>query len=105
VILKKVIVVGALVLSSALGGLVGLGGPAEAAASSYCKDSTCSLASAPYTQYIYFEMPRYTSVQMLCWTSTQYWHGTAKWFKVWTPYGTGFMNANQVGGQTIVGRC
>jgi hypothetical protein len=50
-------------------------------------------------------MPRGTAVRMLCWTSTQYWNGTAKWFKVSTPYGTGYMNANQVSNQSIVGRC
>jgi hypothetical protein len=42
---------------------------------------------------------------MICWTSAQHWNGTAKWFKVSTMYGTGFMNANQVGAQTVVGRC
>lgn len=78
---------------------------AEAAGSSYCNSSTCSLASGPYTNYIYFEMPRYTPVQMICWRSTQYWNGTAKWFKVSTRYGNGWMNANQVSNQSIVPAC
>lgn len=44
-------------------------------------------------------------MHMLCWTSTQYWNGSPKRFKVSSPYGIGHMNANQVGAQTIVGRC
>lgn len=103
--LKKQLAAATLVVAG-VAGTVGLsGGVAEAAGSSYCNSSTCSLAAAPYTGYIYFQMPRYTPVRMLCWTSTQYWNGTAKWFKVSSIYGTGYMNANQVGNQSIVGRC
>lgn len=80
-------------------------GSAEAAGSSYCNSSTCSLASGPNTNYIYFEMPRNTPVTMICWRSTQYWNGTAKWFKVSTVYGTGWMNASQVGNQSVVRAC
>lgn len=90
---------------TALLGTVGVTEGTASAATSYCRNSTCSLASQPYTRFIYFEMPRATPVRMICWTSTQYWNGTAKWFKVSTIYGTGYMNANQVGGQTVVGRC
>ena len=93
-----------LTLAASLGAsAVGLGAnPAQAVGSSYCNSSTCSLATAPSTQYIYFEMPRATPVRMICWRSTQYWNGTAKWFKVSSIYGTGWMNANQVSNQSIV---
>jgi hypothetical protein len=102
--LRKQVAAAALVIGAAVAGMAA-GGPAGAAGPSYCNSSSCSLAAQPYTGYIYFEMPRATPVTMICWTSTQYWNGTAKWFRVSTMYGTGYMNANQVGNQTIVGRC
>ena len=102
--LRRCAVATALTIAAGIGGVAGADS-ALAAGPSYCNSSTCSLASRPYTSNIYFEMPRGTAVRMLCWTSTQYWNGTAKWFKVSTPYGTGYMNANQVSNQSIVGRC
>lgn len=104
--MKRTLAMLGLVASIGFGSVAGPGvDSAGAAGTSYCNSSTCALAAAPYTSHIYFEMPRWTPVRMLCWTSTQYWNGTAKWFKVSTPYGTGFMNANQVSNQSIVGRC
>jgi hypothetical protein len=79
--------------------------PAAAAAASYCKSSSCDLASQPYTGYIYFEMPRLTALTMICWTDTQWYDGTNRWFKVKSIYGTGYTSANEVGNQARVGHC
>ena len=76
-----------------------------AASTSYCKSSSCDLASAPNTGYIYFEMPRWTPLRMICWTDTQWYDGTNRWFKVSSIYGVGYTSANEVGGQTRVGHC
>ena len=56
---------------------------------------------------IYFEMPRNTKVTMRCWTDSQWFNGTNRWFKVDTVYGPGYgyMIATQVSSQTRVGRC
>ena len=101
----------------ALAGLVALvslgamAGPAGAATgTSYCNASSCTLSGNASTGQAYFEMPRGTPVRMICWVGNgQYWNGTAKWFKVEAgvngSYGIGWMNANQVARQTVVGRC
>lgn len=78
---------------------------ASAYGPSYCNTSTCSLSVSPDTGGIYFEMPRLTPVSMVCWTDSQWWDGTNRWFKVNTVYGQGYMNANQVSNQTSVGHC
>lgn len=86
--------------------LVAFTAPASASASaSYCNSSTCSLSGSPSTGQIYFEMPRYTPVTMLCWTDNQWWNGTNRWFKVNSQYGRGYMIATQVSNQTRVGHC
>ena len=72
---------------------------------SYCNASSCDLASGPNSAYIYFEMPRSTPLSMLCWTDTQWYDGTNRWFKVSSIYGTGYTSANEVGHQTSVGHC
>jgi hypothetical protein len=76
---------------------------ATAAQASYCNSSTCSLSGGPTSSQIYFEMPRNTSVSMICWTDNQWFRGTNRWFKVNTIYGRGYMIATQVSSQTWVG--
>jgi hypothetical protein len=76
-----------------------------AASTSYCQASSCDLAAQPYTGYIYFEMPRWTGLTMICWTDTQWFDGSNRWFKVSSIYGVGYTPANEVGGQTRVGHC
>ena len=49
-------------------------------------------------------------VQMTCWTSTQYYDGSAKWFHIQDesyPYADGYVPANSVAAstQSIVGHC
>jgi hypothetical protein len=61
--------------------------PAAAYGPSYCNSSSCSLSHWPNTAGIYFEMPRYTGVSMICWTDAQWYMGTNRWFKVNTIYG------------------
>jgi hypothetical protein len=78
---------------------------ASAYGPSYCNTSSCSLSVSPNTWGIYFEMPRLTSVSMICWTDSQWWDGTNRWFKVNSLYGQGYMIANQVSNQTSVGHC
>ncbi|MCH0558563.1 MULTISPECIES: hypothetical protein [Streptomyces] len=78
---------------------------ASAYGPSYCNSSTCDLSVSPSTGGIYFEMPRYTAVSMICWTDNQWYDGTNRWFKVNTVYGQGYMIANQVSNQTRVGHC
>lgn len=78
---------------------------ASAAQASYCNRSTCSLSAGPTTGQIYFEMPRNTSVSMICWTDNQWYFGTNRWFKVNSIYGRGYMIATQVSNQTRVGHC
>ena len=75
------------------------------ASTSYCAASSCDLAAQPSTGYIYFEMPRLTSLKMICWTDTQWFDGSNRWFKVSSIYGTGYTPANEVGAQTKVGHC
>jgi hypothetical protein len=88
-----------------LGVGVGVAPNALAYGPSYCNASTCSLSNSANTGGIYFEMPRYTPVTMLCWTDSQWWNGTNRWFKVDSQYGRGYMIATQVAKQTVVGRC
>jgi hypothetical protein len=72
---------------------------------SYCNSSSCDLASAPYSGDIYFEMPDLTPLTMICWTDTQWFDGSNRWFKVSSIYGVGYTPANEVGHQTRVGHC
>ena len=95
--LRRVLV--AAVAAAALSAAV-MASTASAYGPSYCNRSTCSLASGPYTGSIYFEMPRGTAESMVCWTDTQWFAGTNRWFKVRTIYGTGFTSANMVSNQT-----
>src|SRR5262245_32156363 len=99
----------ALTLMMAVGGVALSETPANAVvASSWCRYSSCSVYSAPNLSYYIMEIPKATPIYMQCWIGNgPYVNGTAKWFKVWTPY-TGYnywMNANSVSGQTTVGRC
>ncbi len=50
-------------------------------------------------------MPRSTALTMICWTDTQWFDGSNRWFKVSSIYGTGYTPANEVGNQTRVGHC
>ncbi len=79
--------------------------PAQAFGPSYCNSSTCSLSNTSNTGGIYFEMPRSTPVTMRCWTDSQWWNGTNRWFQVDSVFGRGYMIATQVSNQTRVGRC
>ena len=81
--------------------------PALAYSPSYCSASSCLTSTTSSTSGYFFDMPRGTKVTMVCWTDSQWWNGTNRWFKVNDIYGTGtnWMNANQVGGQTSVGHC
>jgi hypothetical protein len=72
---------------------------------SYCNSTTCDLAAQPYWGYIYFEMPRLTPLTMICWTDTQWFDGSNRWFKASSIYGIGYTPANEVGNQTRVGHC
>jgi hypothetical protein len=84
----------------------GLGlAPDASAATPICVRSTCDLSGAPNTSQIYFEMPRLTPVTMLCWTDTQYYLGTVRWFKISTMYGTGFTSASEIWPQITVRHC
>lgn len=78
---------------------------ASAYGPSYCNRSSCDLAASPSTGTIYFQMPRNTAETMICWTDTEWYLGTNRWFKIATIYGTGFTNANEVSNQTRVGHC
>jgi hypothetical protein len=78
---------------------------ATAAQASYCNSVTCSLSAGPTSNRIYFEMPRYTWVSMICWTDNQWYRGTNRWFNVATIYGRGYMIATQVSSQIRVGHC
>jgi hypothetical protein len=95
----------AAIAAAAAASTVVMGAQPAAAGTSYCKSSSCDLATQPYTEYIYFEMPQGTSLTMLCWTDTQWYDGTNRWFKVSSIYGVGYTSANEVGGQTTVGHC
>ncbi|SDH59269.1 hypothetical protein SAMN05216553_1328 [Lentzea fradiae] len=83
----------------------GFATPALAYGPSYCNKSTCSLSSSANSSGIYFEMPRLTSVTMKCWTDSQWWNGTNRWFKIDSMYGQGYLIATQVSSQTTVGHC
>jgi hypothetical protein len=72
---------------------------------SYCNSSSCDLATGPNSGDIYFEMPRLTSLSMICWTDSQWFHGSNRWFKASSIYGTGYTPANEVGNQARVGHC
>jgi hypothetical protein len=85
--------------------LIGFAPQALAYGPSYCNSSTCSLSATSNTSGIYFEMPRLTAVTMRCWTDSQWWNGTNRWFKVDSGYGQGYMIATQVSNQTTVGHC
>jgi hypothetical protein len=84
---------------------IGLAPPALAYGPSYCNTSTCSLSNSANTSGFFFEMPRLTKVSMLCWTDSQWWNGTNRWFKVDSIYGQGYLIATQVSSQTTVGHC
>ena len=79
--------------------------PAVLFGPSYCNSSSCDLSNAPNSGEIYFEMPRSTALTMICWTDTQWFDGSNRWFKVSSIYGTGYTPANEVGNQTRVGHC
>ena len=98
--------VAAVVVAAAVAGAVMTSAPvASAFGPSYCNRSSCDLASKPSTGTIYFQMPRATAMTMICWTDTQWYLGTNRWFKVSTPYGDGYTSANEVSNQTRVGHC
>ncbi len=99
-------------LSAAMATVVGvvslmlLGTPnALAYGPSYCKAPGCDLSGAPNTGQIFFSMPGGTPLTMLCWTDSQWYNGTNRWFKVSSQYPTGYVIATQVGAQTTVGHC
>lgn len=95
----------AIAAAALVAGLAFTAEPAQAFGPSYCNASTCSLSISANTGGIYFEMPRLTKVTMICWTDSQWWNGTNRWFKVDTVYGRGYMIATQVSNQTKVGHC
>jgi len=85
--------------------MAGFATPALAYGPSYCNKSTCSLSNSANTSGIFFEMPKLTPVTMKCWTDSQWWNGTNRWFKVDSQYGLGYLIATQVSSQTTVGHC
>jgi uncharacterized protein YraI len=56
-------------------------------------------------------MPNGTGVTMLCWIDSQWVsppasdYGSARWFRLSTPWGTGYTHSSLVEGQTAVGHC
>jgi len=56
-------------------------------------------------------MPNGTGVTMLCWVDSQYVsppasdYGSARWFRLSTPYGVGYTHSSLVEGQTSVPAC
>lgn len=103
-------VAGALALSASILGPAqaatpGAGTQARTYGPSYCNASSCSLSNGSSTSQIYTEIPRGTGISMLCWTDSQYWNGTNRWFRVDTLYGPGYVIATQVSNQTRVGHC
>jgi hypothetical protein len=49
-----------------------------------------------------------TTVRMICWTGGVWQDGTGKWFRIQSnsyPFTVGYVPANAVSNQTIVGRC
>ena len=94
--------VGALALTGAAAAVTA---PAAMAGQPYCNSSTCSLSGAPNSGPIFYEMPRYTPVTMVCWTDAQWWRGTNRWFRVQTKYGNGWMIATQVSSQVSTPHC
>jgi len=98
--------VAAATVATAITGAVTAFAPAASAfGPSYCNRSTCDLAAGPSTGTIYFQMPRATPESMICWTDTEWYLGTNRWFKISTVYGTGYTNANEVSNQTSVRHC
>jgi hypothetical protein len=87
------------------GAMIAVAPQALAFGPSFCNSSGCSLSAQPNTAGIFFEMPRNTAVTMVCWTDSQWFNGTNRWFKVNSIYGTGYMIATQVSNQTKVGHC
>lgn len=100
---KTAITAGAVVVAAGMA--VAAAPVALAYGPSYCNRSSCDLASGPNTSSIYFQMPQGTAESMMCWTDTQVYLGTPRWFKISTVYGTGYTNANEVSNQTSVGHC
>jgi len=97
----------ALLMSSV--GLVGRGAISAQASGTSVMVQTETLHYAPTTASggvwsAYSGKP----VQMECWTHGQYYDGGAKWFYVedlYYPFPSGYVPANSVGHQTIVGLC
>jgi hypothetical protein len=48
-----------------------------------------------------------TAVQMKCWEDANWYDGTNRWFIVWAPSvgAMGWVSANMVSNQTVVGHC
>lgn len=94
-------------VSGIVGGVTATATPAQAA-SSYMTTSWTPWTS-PWSQGSqYWTVKAGTSVTMRCWTTGATRLNTAKWFYITSnayPYTRGYVPANAVGAQTIVGHC
>lgn len=82
----------------------------EASASSpSVMTSSWTPQETPYVQGPYYwTVAKGTSVTMQCWTTGPSKIGTAKWFYIASnayPFTTGYVPANAVGRQSVVGHC
>jgi len=81
---------------------------AGASSPSYMTTSWTPQVSPNYQGAQYWTVTRGTHVSMECWTTGPSKLGTSKWFYIASnsyPFTTGFVPANAVANQTIVGRC
>jgi hypothetical protein len=116
---RKIITGGAIGLTALA---IGLGGsPAEAATQGRCwsnSSQTCyPTMSADFRPWSSpngsgpqdnWTIKRGTRVDMRCWTTGASQMGTSKWFSITSqsyPYSSGYVSANSVGSQIVVGHC
>jgi hypothetical protein len=105
--LKGLVILG-LAGVSTIGGVSVTAVPAGAASGSFMTTTWTPQESPSVQGPYYWPVVRGTSVTMHCWTTGPSKLGTGKWFYIASnayPFTTGFVPANAVGNQSVVGHC
>lgn len=91
-----------------LGGMGAIGlattSAASAAGATHCASHGCDIYNRPGSDLLSV-LPGEFGVHMVCWTAGPMTDGSKKWFKVTDLIQNGYVPANEVVNQTIVGLC
>jgi hypothetical protein len=105
---RRALVSLALTAAATVSGFAVAAGPAGASSSSVMTATWTPQESPSVQGPYYWPVVDGTSVTMHCWTTGPSKLGTAKWFYIASnayPFTTGYVPANAVGRQSIVGHC